>query len=218
MLQRIVPRQVLPTLLTAAGAVALVQAGGPRVFHALAYVHDAVIAGEIWRLATGPWVHLSWAHAALNLGGLALVLMMFAPIARPRAQALGLIAIGTLTSGLLLLDGEIAWMVGLSGPLHGLFAADALALATTPDPAPARPWWRGPRYGWILLVGLVLKLAVEALIQPHKQAGPPGWLGGPVLIEAHWAGTLAGLIVFVAWRVLSAQRAVAAQAPGAERE
>ena len=72
--------------------------------------------------------------------------------------------------------------------------------------------------GWVLLGGLALKLALEALTQPQKQAGPPGWLGGPVLIEAHWAGTLAGLIVYVAWRALSHQRAVAAQAPGAERE
>ena len=219
MLQRMVSRHLPTAFAIAAGVVVLIQAAGALAFHALAYERDAVVAGEVWRLATGPWVHLSWAHAALNLGGLALVLMMFAPLVQPRVQVLGLVVIGTLTSALLALFGaHIAWMVGLSGPLHGLFAADALALATRRDPTPAHPWWRGPRYGWVLLGGLVLKLALEALTQPQKQAGPPGWLGGPVLIEAHWAGTLAGLIVYVAWRALSHQRAVAAQAPGAERE
>jgi rhomboid family GlyGly-CTERM serine protease len=219
MLQRMVLRPLLTAFAIMAAVVGLIQTAGAGAFHALAYERDAVLAGEVWRLATGPWVHLSWAHAALNLGGLALVLMMFAPLVQPRAQALGLVVIGTLTSALLALFGaSVAWMVGLSGPLHGLFAADALALATRRDPTPAHTWWRGPRYGWVLLGGLALKLALEALTQPHKQAGPPGWLGGPVLIEAHWAGTIAGLIVCVAWRALSHQRSVATQAPRTERE
>lgn len=218
MLQRTVFKRVIPVLLGAAAVVALVQTIGTPAFDALTYRRDAVLAGEVWRLATGPWVHLSWAHALLNLGGLALVLAMFTPVITPVRQGWLLVAIGLATSSCLLLWPRIDWMVGLSGPLHGLFAADALALTARRDARPAGAWWRGPRYGWVLLAGLALKLALELAWRGPVQTGPSGGLGGPVLIEAHWAGTAAGLLVYAGWRAYSAQCAITPQSEGAERK
>jgi hypothetical protein len=86
-------------------------------------------------------------------------------------------------------------MVGLSGPLHGLFAWSSIRLLTSPDPAPDEVWWRGPRFGWCLLAGLAAKLFLES----HVPLDPAQaqWIGGPVLFQAHQAGTLAGLIAGV---------------------
>lgn len=157
---------------------------------------------EYWRLLSGTWIHLSWTHLALNLAGLAIVLAMFARIATATSQLVALIAIGIVT-GLVLwaLFPGVAWMAGLSGPLHGLFAWAALRLVASRDPAPGEAWWRGPTFGWVLLAGLALKLVLEGLIAADPQQA--AWLGGPVLREAHQAGTLAGLVVAAAdyaWR------------------
>ncbi len=212
MLQRMVNLRNARPAIVAAALVVLVQAAGAGAFDALAFRRDAVLHGELWRLATGPWVHLSWAHAMLNLGGLALVLLMFERVVRARTQLVWLAIIGVFTCvGLLAVAPGVQWMVGLSGPLHGLFAANALALTARRDAQPGAAWWRGPRYGWVLLAGLALKLALEHLWHAPKQPGPPGWLGGPVLTEAHVAGAAAGVIVYALWRAISMHRAVATQ-------
>lgn len=197
-----------------------IQATGAVGADALAYRRDAIASGDLWRLVSGAWVHLSWAHLALNLAGWACLLIMFARLVRPWRQAilLGLIAPCT---GVILFAAfdSVQWMVGLSGPLHGLFAVCALDLLAARDRQDRGPWWRGPRFGWVLLTGLAVKLAGErGLHGPHQEQGPPGWLGGPVLPEAHVAGALAGVIVWALWRAVSVQHAVAAQAERGERE
>ncbi|CAN5370327.1 rhombosortase [soil metagenome] len=159
-------------------------------------------AHQYWRLVTGPWIHLSWAHLGLNLAGLAVVLLMFARITTAAAQAVALVSICVLTDLLLwVVFPSATWRVGLLGPLHGLFAWAALRLVTTPDPAPDQAWWRGPAFGWVLLAGRAIKLALESLIVVDPQQ--VAWIGGPVLRSAHQAGTLAGLLVAAAdyaWR------------------
>ncbi|MFY8131142.1 MAG: rhomboid family intramembrane serine protease, partial [Burkholderiaceae bacterium] len=49
------------------------------------YDRVLVLEGEVWRLVTGVWVHLSWAHLTMNLVGLALVLVLFKKSVRPLA-------------------------------------------------------------------------------------------------------------------------------------
>lgn len=213
------PRQVAGPLALAAVIAGACQSGGSTMTGLLAYRRNAVLEGEVWRLATGAWIHLSWPHLLLNLCGFALVLAMFAQSIRPWRQFGTLVVIAVLTCIVLFAGfAQVAWMVGLSGPLHGLFVFGAARLLCTPDPHPEQDWLRGSRFGWMLLAGLALKIGFELVFRTQEKQGPPGWLGGPVLIEAHLAGAIAGIGAYAAWRLISAQRAVAAQAGGSERE
>ncbi len=175
---------------------------------ALAWDRAAVVRQHaIWRLWSGPFIHLSWTHLALNLAGLGALLALFERLLPPFAQCARLLAIALLTTSILQLAFPHAqWMVGLSGPLHGLFAALSIRLLATPDPAPRQAWWRGPMIAWALLGGLALKLALEATLAPDPSQA--AWLGGPVLRAAHQAGTIAGVMVGLvdAARLRSMQR------------
>lgn len=145
------------------------------------YDRVLVLEGEVWRLVTGVWVHLSWAHLFINLVGLALVLVLFKNSVRPLAVLAMVTTIGTLSHLLLLAYTGLSWGVGLSGALHGLFVYYTLCHA----------WPQARRFALILLGGLGLKLLLEAVLGSSAIT----WLGGqPVALPLHWAGTAAGLI------------------------
>jgi hypothetical protein len=84
----------------------------------------------------------------------------------------------------------VHWYVGLSGVLHGLFVAGALASLAA-----------GYRAELLLLGLLVVKLAWE---QVHGALpGSEGFAGGTVLVESHLFGAIAGLFaaaVLLAYR------------------
>jgi rhomboid family GlyGly-CTERM serine protease len=107
-------------------AVAL-QLGGDGVREALAYNREYLASGQLWRLATGHFVHLGWTHLLLNLSGLALVfwLVGHAFSWRQWLYITG-ISIATIDAGFWFLYAELGWYVGLSGLLHGLLAAGLL--------------------------------------------------------------------------------------------
>jgi rhomboid family GlyGly-CTERM serine protease len=172
---------------------------------ALAWERAALDAGDWWRLFTGSWVHLTWAHLALNFGGAALVFVMFTRWVRPLDQTVALLLLGVLTSALLWwMFPRVQWMVGLSGALHGLFAWNAMTMTGMRDPNPDGAWWRGPRYGFVLLAGVVAKVVMENL--RDTPAAYAEWLGGPVLIEAHQAGIVAGLMLWSVSRLFMRAR------------
>jgi len=184
-------------LLIAAAVCTMAQSAGPG----LRYTRAEVLHGAWWELLTASWVHLSWLHLALNLAGLALVLLMFSRIVRPWRQLSVLAACGFLGCTLMLaLAPRVGWYSGLSGALHGLFAANAVILLRLPDRAPARiemprsrldHWLHGPGFGWVLLAGLALKLSVDIALRSPV----PTWIGGPVEPIAHVTGGIAGLAV-----------------------
>lgn len=183
-------RHAVATTVLLAVLLAGVQSLWPNAQSALSYQRQAILAGEWWRLLSGAFVHLSWTHLLLNVGGLLLVLCMFAPILPIRRLIAQLMVSAGATSCLLLLFQQVDWMVGLSGALHALFAWSAGQLGATPDRDPTGPWWRGPRIAWVLMLGLLTKLVLEyATAQP----GDSAWLGGAVLLPAHWAGAGFGL-------------------------
>ena len=148
------------------------------------YDHTLVLQGEVWRLVTGLWVHLSWAHLFMNFLGLALVLALFRKSVRPLAVLAMVTAIGTLSHLLLLAYTGLSWGVGLSGALHGLFVYYTLSHA----------WPQTRHFALILLVGLGLKLLLEAVLGSSAST----WLGGqPVALPLHWAGSAAGLTLAI---------------------
>src|SRR5262245_43763138 len=98
----------------------------------LAYDREAIHAGAYHLMLTGHLVHLNVMHLVLNLLGLALVLTLFDRIVVWWEWLLIVVAGSVAISmALYILEPQVERYVGLSGVIHGLFAAGALALART---------------------------------------------------------------------------------------
>lgn len=137
---------------------------------------------EPWRLITAHLVHLGWTHLLMNLAGLAIIWGLLAPAMSTRQWAVIMIASALGVSlGLLLFSPQVAWYVGLSGLLHGLLAAGALA------------GLRQQRGMCVLILAfLTLKLALEQLV--GGDAVTARLISGTVIVDAHLYGVLAGLV------------------------
>lgn len=112
----------------------------------------------------------------MNLAGLWIISYLFQPTRKQLISALALIS---LVTGLALLLSSIQVYVGLSGTLHGLFGLFALREALN-----------GRKSSWLLVLGLVTKVAWEQLVGPSSTTGE--LINARVAIEAHLAGALAG--------------------------
>ena len=154
---------------------------------ALRYERAAVEGGAVWRLVTCHLVHYDARHLALNVAGLALLWLLYAPAARPRAWAVVAVASALGAGlGLFLFEPQVGWYLGLSGVLHGAWAAAPLFL------------WRRARLEAVASGALlVLKLALEAWSGPLTSALDPAL---PVIVAAHRCGALGGLAAALAIR------------------
>ena len=146
----------------------------------LRYERAAVLQGQYWRLLTGHLVHGSGQHLVLNAVGLGLIAALF-----PREYSLRgwlLVLAGSVViidAGVVLLEPQLQWYVGLSGVLHGALAAGAIG------------WWRHESKALALGLTAVLvgKLAWE---QWHGALPLSGDL--PVVVDAHLYGALGGAL------------------------
>jgi len=156
--------------------------GGATAREWLQYDRPAIGSGEVWRLLSGHFVHLGWPHLALNLAGLMLVWVLVGSRLSVVAW-IGVVAIAVafISAGFWFIDENLVWYVGLSGLLHGLLITGACAGLTR---------WRGE--------SLVILVLVFAKIAYEQMAGPmPGselTSGGPVVVNAHLYGAIAGLV------------------------
>ena len=172
--------QRLPTWALPAGIAALcvlvaIVDGGS----ALRY-ERALVGAEPWRLVTAHQVHLGWMHLALNLAGLAAVWALLGPQLRPGTWlAVFLTCALGVSGGLRVLDPDLEWYVGLSGVLHGMFVAGALAGLR-----------RARLFHGLLLAGVVVKVAWEQYA--GVDVGSAELVGGAVVVNAHLYGVLAG--------------------------
>lgn len=138
-------------------------------------------AGEYWRLLTGHLVHDSGRHLALNLAGVTCLVVLF-----PRHYSVGnwlLIAAASviaIDAGLVWNEPQVAWYVGLSGVLHGVLAAGAIA------------WWRFESKA--LALGLTA-VVVAKLAWDLSQGGLPLSGDMTVIVAAHLYGALGGAFV-----------------------
>lgn len=175
-------RQFMRWRLPLALALLCLLAQWPDLAPYLRYERAAILQGEVWRLLSAHLTHLSGTHLALNLLGLTLIWQIFGDGFRQRQWLLilGLTFLG-IGLGLIVLYPQVQWYVGLSGSLHGLFVAGALA-----------KWRSGNWLGPLLLAGLVFKLIREQWLGPI--AGSIALTGGPVLTQAHLLGAVAGLL------------------------
>jgi rhomboid family GlyGly-CTERM serine protease len=176
----------------------------PQGLATLRYDRAALIAGQYWRLASAHLVHLNGAHLLLNLAGLFLLCELLwndLPV-RHGAGALG--AGGLAASAQLLrFHPELAWYAGMSGAVHGLWAACALAglfpqnrltpYPATPTSAWQRLWREWPLPRRTALAGSLL-LAAKLLAEAHggASAWTSGAIGAAVVTPAHLYGAIGG--------------------------
>lgn len=185
----LMPRGFLPWIGAALG-MAVIQAI-PDAATWLRYDRAAIVGGELWRMLTANFIHLGWEHLALNCAGLLAIGWLFAEDYSLRGWTIVLIACSLATSaGLLLFNPEIDWCVGMSGALHGLFVAGALAWVGD-----------GVHLGYGLLVGVAAKLGYEQFVgaMPFSE----GVIGGIVVTDAHLWGAVGGLaigVILLVWR------------------
>lgn len=137
---------------------------------------SAIVDGQWWRILTGNFSHTNYSHLLMNLASLWIISYLFQPTRKQLISALILIS---LVTGLALLLSSIQVYVGLSGTLHGLFGLFALREALN-----------GRKSSWLLVLGLVAKIAWEQLVGPSSTTGE--LINARVAIEAHLAGTLTG--------------------------
>lgn len=148
----------------------------------LQFEREGILHGEIWRLITGNFVHLSGSHALLNIAGLVLIWLLFGHCYNNTTWIIVLLSsLLTTTLGLLVFNPELDWYVGLSGSLHGLFIAGCIAEIKEQKSIT----------GALLLIIIVLKIIWEQYQGPLP--GTAAAAGGNVIVDAHLYGAVAGI-------------------------
>lgn len=137
-----------------AAGVALAPFAWPTLFPILLYQRREILAGEIWRVVTGHFVHFGASHLAWNILVVLVAGGWAESLAPGRVRFYWLTAPVALGVTLLVLDPALATYGGLSGVATGLVVLLASAL-----------WRRGGRdRTWAAgLLGLIaLKLLADA--------------------------------------------------------
>nr|WP_267240685.1 rhombosortase [Vibrio lentus] len=137
---------------------------------------NAIADGQWWRILTGNFSHTNYSHLLMNLAGLWIISYLFQP---NKKQLLSALLFISLVTGFALLLSSIQIYVGLSGTLHGLFGLFALREALN-----------GRNSSWLLVFGLIAKIAWEQFVGPSSTTGE--LINARVAIEAHLAGALTG--------------------------
>ena len=165
-------------------ALLAIQASGAAAVALLRYDRAAIAAGQVWRLWTGNLVHANPRHLLMNAAAFALLWTLFvrdAPLRCWLAVSFG--AATTIAACLWFLEPNIAWYVGLSGVLHGIWAA-----------ASAWAWRRERRFALLTLALLAAKLVAEQVGGPLTATLDAGMT---VVVDAHAAGAAAGFVVAI---------------------
>lgn len=147
----------------------------------LRYDRTAIAGGQLWRLLTGHLLHLGPGHLLLNLAGLVLVLQLVAGWRFTRLITAMVLLAALVSLGLYILSPEVGWYVGLSGVLHGLLV---LLLLTG-------------RYRFVIVLAVLTVVALKLILEQLGIAVPgTSWFaGGPVVVDAHLYGAMAGLVL-----------------------
>lgn len=173
-----------PLALTLA-AIALETAG---LAGSLRWERTAIDGGQLWRLLGGHLVHLGWPHLLMNVLGLALVWVLVGAALSSRAWGAVLaFSVLLIDAGFWWLSPALTWYVGLSGLLHAILAAGAVTVL-----------WREPERrleAGTLIVLVAAKLAWEQLAGPVP--GSNAVAGGPVVVDAHLYGAIAGCLAAI---------------------
>lgn len=170
-----------PLLITLISVFFTASYGG--LYNLLRYDRDAIYRGEIWRILTGNLSHAGMGHWTVNMIGLWLLWYIYVDSQQKQLKMLFVLfiaSIGTCT-GILFLEPQLKWYVGLSGALHGLFAA-GIVLSFRSE----------PKIQFLLAILLGSKLVYEQIIGPLP--GSEQTTGIPVIVNSHLYGAITGII------------------------
>ena len=174
-------RSLIPPFAVILLSLALQTAG---LEESLRYDRSAILAGDWWLLVTGNLVHLGWSHLWLNAAGLVLIYLLYGPLLKTTSWLLyGLLTCLGVGLGLLWLNPELRWYVGLSGSLHGLFIVGLLKDARN-----------DLKFAAIVFAVFAAKVLWEQFNGPMP--GSEASAGGKVVVDAHLYGAISGLISY----------------------
>ncbi len=143
---------------------------------------EAILHGEYIRLISGHWVHMNWRHLFVNMFGLSMISLVFKNSVLTKYYWPISFMICLFISCMLLLTQKINWYMGYSGVLCGLFV---LGICTDKSI---------PTSGRVLLFAVIAaKLLYEQTFGPLP--GSVDLCGGPVIVESHLFGSIAGLLL-----------------------
>jgi rhomboid family GlyGly-CTERM serine protease len=164
-------------------------AGGDEARELGRYERLAIENGEYWRLVTAHLVHLSVGHLWPNVAALAILGLLLDDVFRNADWwRVAAVSAAAIDAGLYLYQPGVLWYVGLSGVLHGVVAAGAIALFT-----PHRA------LGAALALGLTAKLGFEQVFGAVPFTAES--VGGPVVVSAHLYGSLGGALAEAGARI-----------------
>ncbi|MCO7223815.1 rhombosortase [Pleionea sp. CnH1-48] len=161
-----------------------------ELIHQFNFNRSKIIEGEWWRLFSANLLHTNWNHALLNIAGLWIIWYIYWDIGNRLTQwAFILIPVLINTLPLFLFVPHIEWYVGLSGALHGTIVAFGIA-----D-------FRNSKFLSLgLLVGVTIKLSYEVMMGSSEWI--ENFIGDGVVVEAHVAGALSGIIAGIGYLIL----------------
>ncbi len=171
-------------------AAALVSAGPAAWQSHLAFEREAVLAGEWWRIGSGPLLHGALALACWDLGALALLGGWVER--RSRAELLAALGLGALFSGVavLWLRPDLVSYQGSSALASALYVAGGLRLLQRGNGRVARG------AAALALLGLAAKIVLESTaLWPSPARVGPGALESVAV--AHAGGAFAGALARV---------------------
>jgi rhomboid family GlyGly-CTERM serine protease len=121
---------------------------------------------------------------------LILIFLLFGPLLPPRLWILhSVLASLGVCLGLLWLNPELRWYVGLSGALHGLFAVGVLTEGQ-----------RDRRFAGLVLAIFAAKVVWEQIYGPLP--GSEQSAGGPVIVDAHLYGAISGILTYAVFQII----------------
>lgn len=160
----------------------------------LRYERTGIADGELWRLLTGHFTHLGPTHLVLNIAGLAVVwLLVGSAFALWEWTFITFLSLGVIDLCFWLLDPDLSWYVGMSGLLHSMLVAGILGRIR-----------EAPRESLALGAIVLAKVVWEQFAGPLP--GSESSAGGPVVVNAHLYGAIAGIIAAGALRLRAALR------------
>lgn len=184
--------KAMRSMAAALALLGVLQALPPAWHEALRFDRQALLRGELWRLWTGHLVHLGWAHAALNAAGLVVCALLAdrPPTARTLLRCFALLGAG-ISVLFLALQPQLAYYVGLSGVLYGLFV-----LVLWPGVRRADP------------IGIAALCAIAAWLGWQLLRGPAraeeALIGGDIIVQAHVYGVACAIAMLAAASVRKA--------------
>lgn len=137
---------------------------------------------EPWRWWTGHWVHVGWIHFLLNMLAFICLPFIFPMIRKRFLIFLLLILPPCISFSFYLIYPEVQAYAGLSGLLHGLYVACALACLQLK---------KERKFSILVLILVLAKIAWENSFGSLQTAA---LIGSPVLVEAHLMGVIMGAL------------------------